>query len=147
MEDTWKQKALHGKFVNDKEGVNWEKSWQWIVRGGLKGCTEALIYSAQGQALQNNYIELHIDKNAESPLCRMCGERGETISHLVSESGKLAQKDYKQDMIMWLDMFIGCYVEWAFLNEQINGMTRSQMQLLKMRTLSFCGTSPFNAIE
>ena len=24
MEDTWKQKALHGKFVNDKEGVNWE---------------------------------------------------------------------------------------------------------------------------
>ena len=27
MEDAWKQKALHGKFVNDKEGVNWEKSW------------------------------------------------------------------------------------------------------------------------
>ena len=96
MEDTWKQKALHGKFVNDKEGVNWERSWQWIVRGDLKGCTEALIFSAQEQALRTNYIKFHIDKNAESPLCRMCGERGETISHLVSECGKLAQKEYKK---------------------------------------------------
>ena len=51
MEDAWKQKALHGKFVNDKEGVNWDKSWQWIVRGDVKGCTKALICSAQEQAL------------------------------------------------------------------------------------------------
>ena len=28
MEDTWKQKALLGKFVNDKAGLNWEMSWQ-----------------------------------------------------------------------------------------------------------------------
>ena len=61
--------------MNDKEGVNWDNSWQWIVRGDLKGCTEALICSAQEQALPTNYIECHhIDKNAESPLCRMCGE-------------------------------------------------------------------------
>ena len=84
MEDTWKQKALHGMFVNDKEGVNWGKSLQWIVRGDLKGC----------------YIKFHIDKNAESPLWRLCGERGETISHLVSECGKVAQKAYKNGMIM-----------------------------------------------
>ena len=50
-------------------------------------------------------------------------------------------------MIMWQDMFIGCYVEREVLIEQINGMTRSRKQLFKMRTLSFCGTSPFNAIE
>ena len=82
--------------MNDKEGVNWDKSWQLIVRGDLKGCTEALICSAQEQALRTNYIKFHIDKNAESPLCRMCGERVETISHLVSECGKLAQKEYKK---------------------------------------------------
>ena len=28
-------------------------------------------------------------------LCRMCGSKGETIAHVVSECGKLAQTDYK----------------------------------------------------
>ena len=95
MEEAWKQKVMHGKFVRDKEGVNWDKSWQWIAKGDLKGCTEALICSAQEQALRTNYTKFHIDKNADSPLCRMCGEKGETISHLVSECGKLAQREYK----------------------------------------------------
>ena len=38
---------MHEQFVNDMEGVNGDKSWQWIVRGDLKGCTEAIICSAQ----------------------------------------------------------------------------------------------------
>ena len=97
MEVTWRQKALHGKFVNDKEGVNWEKSWQWIVRGDLKGCIEAFICSDQEQALRTYYIKFLIDKDAEPPLCRLCRERGEYISHLVSEGGTLAQKRY----VLW----------------------------------------------
>ena len=28
IEDARKQNALHGKFVNDKEGMHWDKSWQ-----------------------------------------------------------------------------------------------------------------------
>ena len=95
MEDASKQKVMHGQFVKDKEGVNWDKSWQWLAKGDLKGYTEALICSAQEQALRTNYTKFHIDKNADSPLCRMCGEKGETISHLVSECGKLAQREYK----------------------------------------------------
>ena len=96
MEDAWRQKVMHGQFVRDKEGVKWDKSWQWLAKGDLKGCTEALICSAQEQALRTNYTKFHIDKNADSPLCRMCGEKGETISHLVSEGGKLAQREYKR---------------------------------------------------
>ena len=42
-----------------------------------------------------NYIKYNIDKTGESPLCKMCDTRNETISHVVSESGKLAQKEYK----------------------------------------------------
>ena len=34
-----------------------------------------------------------IDKTA---LCRMCDKKSETISHIVSECGKLAQKEYKR---------------------------------------------------
>ena len=123
------------------------KSWQWILRGNLKGCTEALICSAQEQALRTNYITFHIDKDAESLLCRMCGERGETISHLVSECGKLPQKEYKRRYDN-----VARYVHWQlcrekFLSEQINGMNRSRKQLLRMRTLSFYGASPFSATE
>ena len=93
MEDAWKQKQMHGLFVRDKEGVNWDISWQWLAKGDLKGCTEAPLCSAQEQALRTNYRKFHIDENADSPLCRMCGEEGETISHLVSECGKLAQRE------------------------------------------------------
>ena len=32
------------------------------------------------------------NKTAKSTLCRMCGTRNETISHIVSDCGKLAQK-------------------------------------------------------
>ena len=28
-------------------------------------------------------------------LCRMCGSKGETVAHEVSECGKLAQTEYK----------------------------------------------------
>ena len=68
---------------------------QWIAKGNLKGCTEALICSAQEQALRTNYTRFHIDHTAESSLCRMCGSKGETVAHVVSECGKLAQTEYK----------------------------------------------------
>ena len=36
------------------------------------------------------------DKSVDSPSCRMCGEKGKTISHIVSECSKLAQREYKR---------------------------------------------------
>ena len=62
----------------------------------MKGCTGALICSAQEQALRTNFTKFYIDKSSESPLCRMCGEKAETVSHLVSECSKLAQREYKR---------------------------------------------------
>ena len=52
--------------------------------------------SAQEQSLRTNYTKHYIDKTSDTPLCRMCGERRETISHLVSECSKLAKREYKQ---------------------------------------------------
>ena len=96
VEAVWKDKEMHGQFVRELQGVDWDKTWQCLLKGYLKGCTEALICSAQEQALRTNYIEFHIDKTADSPLCRMCGERGESIYHLISECRKLAQHEYKR---------------------------------------------------
>ena len=85
----------------------------------MKGCTEALICSAQEQALRTNYTKFHIDKNADSPLCRMCGEKGETISHLVSECGKLAQREYKRRHDN-----VARYVHWQLCNK--GGLERAE---------------------
>ena len=94
-ENEWKQKRMHGQYVREKEGIDWDRTWQCIAKGDLKGCTEALIRSAQEQALRTNYMRFHIDHTAESPLCRMCGSKGETVAHVVSECSKLAQTEYK----------------------------------------------------
>ena len=65
-------------------------------KGDLKGYTEALICSAQEQALRTTYIKFRIDKKAESPMCRMCGEKAESGNQLTSECSKLAQHEYKR---------------------------------------------------
>ena len=42
-ENEWKQKRMHGQYVREKEGIDWDRTWQWIAKEDLKGCTEALI--------------------------------------------------------------------------------------------------------
>ena len=67
-----------------------------VAKDNLKGYTEALIYSAQEQALRTNYVKFHVDKTGESPLCRMCRVENETVSHIVSECKMFAQNEYKK---------------------------------------------------
>ena len=82
---------------------------RWMRKSDLKGWAEALICSAQELSIWINYIKYNIDKTAESALCRMCGTRNETIPHIVSECGKLAQKEYKRRHDS-----VGRYVHWQF---------------------------------
>eukprot|EP00795_Rhopilema_esculentum_P009699 gene9699-biopygen2667 len=96
LEKRWKDKPMYGQFTKNTDGIDWEKSWTWLRNGDLKGCTEALVCSAQEQALRTNYTKHYIDKTSDTPLCRMCGDKGETVSHLVSECAKLAQTEYKR---------------------------------------------------
>ena len=60
-----------------------------------------------------------MDKTGESLLCRIRSTRNETISHIVSECGKLAQKDYKQRYDS-----VGRYVYWQFC--EIIGFSRAR---------------------
>jgi len=79
MENNWKEKQMHGQYVRDMTGVDWRKHGSSCGRRGeLKGCTEALICSAQEQAIRTNYIKFHIEKTSESPnVCVGCAERRE----------------------------------------------------------------------
>ena len=87
---------MHGQFLKDIEGNDLVNSWKWLSRGELKGHTEALICSAQEHSLHTNYVNFKIDQSIESPLCRMCGEMGESVTHIVSEGAKLAQMPGKE---------------------------------------------------
>ena len=88
--------GLRKECIDNLENKDMNNTWRCMRKSYLKGYAEALICSAQKQSIQTNYIKCNIDKTAESPLCRMCRTRNETISHIVSEWSKLAQKEYKR---------------------------------------------------
>ena len=90
--------------LDGKDGIQF---WKWLKDSDLKGCTEALICSAQEQAIRTNNTKIYIDKTNDSPMCRMCGERNETVSHIISECSKLAQKEYKRRHDN-----VGKYIHW-----------------------------------
>ena len=95
--ENWKEKQMCGQFIRViLEGTDKEKSQHWLRKCDLKIPSEALICSVQEQAIRTNYVKYHIDKNVDSPSCRMCGETGETISHIVRKCSKLTQEEYKR---------------------------------------------------
>ena len=97
LKQKWNEKRMHGQFVREvPEKADKNKTWQWLSRSDLKISTEALLCAAQEQAIRTNYVKYHIDRTSESPLCRLCGKRGESVQHLVSGCEKLAQKEYKR---------------------------------------------------
>ena len=82
---------MYGQFTRDvPEGTDRGRSWLWLKKCDLKIPSETLICSAQEQAIKTNYVKYHINKSVDSAFCRMCGETGETISHIVSECSKLS---------------------------------------------------------
>ena len=51
--------------------------------------------TAQNSAIRTDHIKARIDKTQQNSKCRLCGDRDETINHIISECSKLAQKAYK----------------------------------------------------
>ena len=97
LKEKWSEKRMHGQFIRETtEKVDKEKAWQWLSRGDLKVGTEALLCAAQEQAIKTNYIKYHIDKTSDSPICRLCGKKDESVQHITSGCETLAQREYKR---------------------------------------------------
>ena len=83
---------LYGRLMSN---VSHEKTWTWLRKGILKRETESLLIAAQNYAIRTNHIKARRDKTQQNCKCRLCGDRNETINHIISEYGILAQKEYK----------------------------------------------------
>ena len=75
--------------------ISHDKTCTWLRKGNLKRETESLLIAAQDNAVRTNHIKVRIDKTQQNSKCRLCGDRDETINHIISECSKLAQKEYE----------------------------------------------------
>ena len=89
---------MRGQFLRplEEKGVDINRTWNWLKKADLRSSTEALICETQEQDLRTNYVKFHEDKSVESPLCRMCHERGESATNVIRECRKLEQKEDKK---------------------------------------------------
>lgn len=96
-EEAIAQMPLHGQFERETgELKDREASWKWLAEGDLKACTESLIIAAQDQALHTNSVKYSIYHTSDTNKCRLCGEKVESVTHIVSACKTLAQKEYKR---------------------------------------------------
>ena len=92
---TTTRKQLYGRFRRLVNNISHQETWTWLRKGNLKRETESLLIAAPNNAIRFNHIKARIDKTQQNSKCRLCGDRDETINHIISESSKLAQKEYK----------------------------------------------------
>ena len=79
------------QFVRETPETRDEKvTWNWLRKVDLKVEMKAILCTLQEQAIGTNYVNQKVDKTAQSPLCRMCDKKNETIFHIVNECEKLA---------------------------------------------------------
>ena len=99
MTRTRKQKSegkqLKGRFKRLVNNISLGKTLTWLRKRNFKRETESLLMAAQNSAIRTNHIKTRIDKTQQNSKCRLCGDRDETINHIISEFSKLAQKEYK----------------------------------------------------
>ena len=89
------KKQLYGCFKRLINTISLEKTWTWLRKGNRKRETESLLIAAQDNAIKTNHIKARIDKTQQNSKCRQCGDRDETINHIISECSKLAKKECK----------------------------------------------------
>ena len=82
----WEEKQLYGRCKRLISNISDEKTLAWLWKGNLQWEAESLPIAAQNAI----YIKTRIDKTQENSRCRLCGERDETINHIISECSKLA---------------------------------------------------------
>ena len=113
IEDRWQNKPLYGQYTARLQNteVDVEVTLQWLSSSELKAETERFIFAAQDQSLFTRNYQVNIIRNGTDPKCRFCGERVETIDHLISGCSVLTPGKYKRRHDR-----IGQYLHWKICN-------------------------------
>ena len=91
----WEERQLYGRFKRLINNISQDKTWTWLRKGNFKREIESLLIAAQDNALRTSHIKARIDKSRQNSKCWLCGDLNETISYIISECSKLAQKEYQ----------------------------------------------------
>ena len=96
------KKQLYGRFKRLIINISHQKTCIWLRKGNLKWGKEYLLIASQGNTIRTYHIKARIDKTRQNSKCWLCGDRDETINHIISECSKLAQKEYnaRHDIII-----------------------------------------------
>ena len=94
MKLKWEENLLYGRFKR-LINISRQKTWTWLRKENFTRETESLLLAAQNNAIRTNHIKSRIDKSQQNNKCRLCGDKDETINHIIRECSKLAQKEYK----------------------------------------------------
>ena len=84
----WEGKQLYWRFKRLINNILHDKTWTWLRKGNFKREMESLLIAAQDSAIRTNHIKARIDKTQQNSKCRLCGDRDETINHIISECTK-----------------------------------------------------------
>ena len=111
----YKSMKLHGQWRKRRDeipSVDVAQSDRWMKYSHLTAETESIICAAQEQTLATNYIRKHVWKTECNPMCRLCREQPETISHIVSGCKCLAGTKYtnRHDKV-------DTYIHWNILKD------------------------------
>ena len=87
----WEEKQLYGFFKRLINDILHDKTWTWLRKGNLKIETEFLLIAAQNSGMRTNHFKARIRTTQQNNICWLCGDRDETINHIISECSKLAQ--------------------------------------------------------
>ena len=80
-----KQTKLYGYFKRQTSNISPEKT---------RTLTRKEKPKAQNNAIRTDYVKAKIDQTQQNSRCRLCGDRDQTINHIISEYDKLAQRYY-----------------------------------------------------
>ena len=107
---------MHGQWQKKREEialVDAAQSEKWLKYSHLTPETESILVAAQEQTLATNYVQNKVWNLKCSPLCRLCKEKPETISHIVSGCKCLAGTKYTNQHDK-----VGKYIHWNLLKDR-----------------------------
>ena len=73
--------------------ISHEKTRTWLRKGKFKRETESLLIAAQNNPIKIKCVKAKVDKTQENSKCKLCSDRDEMITHIISKCSKLSQKD------------------------------------------------------